>query len=77
MDDLDRAHEREEQDRAIALDAALRRNVDTEQPDEENGIRYCLDCGVDIPKARLISVPGAVRCVECKEMKERRHGSGL
>lgn len=27
----------------------------------------CIDCGEQIPEARLHAVPGACRCVECQE----------
>lgn len=30
----------------------------------------CLDCHDKIPKARLLAVPGAVRCKTCQEKKE-------
>ena len=31
---------------------------------------FCDDCGVEISKARLESVPGAIRCRSCQEIKE-------
>lgn len=43
-----------------------------EPPDEdEEGNRYCLDCGDLIPEQRLKIVPFAVRCVGCLSIKER------
>lgn len=72
VDVFDRAQEREQKDRDIAIQAALLRGRETEQPDEENGIRYCLDCSVEIPKQRLEARPDAVRCVDCKELKDIR-----
>ena len=42
-----------------------------EPPDEDDqGNRYCLDCGEAIPQARVDAVQ-AVRCVGCAEVKER------
>ncbi len=38
----------------------------------------CIDCGVDIPYARLSAYPAAVRCVSCQERTEaqlRRTGA--
>ena len=38
----------------------------------------CIDCGVDIPYARLSAYPAAVRCVSCQERAEaqlRRTGA--
>lgn len=72
VDVFDRAQEREQKDRDLAIQAELKRGIETEEPDEENGIRYCLDCGLEIPKDRLKARPDAVRCVDCKEMKDRR-----
>ncbi|WP_273149247.1 TraR/DksA family transcriptional regulator [Methylophaga thiooxydans] len=72
VDVIDRAQKREQEDNRLALKAALINDVETEQPDEENGIRYCLDCGEPIPNKRLEARPDAVRCVECKDIKDKR-----
>lgn len=72
VDVIDRAQKREQEDNRLALKAALINDVETEQPDEENGIRYCLDCGEPIPNNRLEARPDAVRCVECKDIKDKR-----
>lgn len=72
VDVIDRAQKREQEDNRLALEAALINDVETEQPDEENGIRYCLDCGEPIPNKRLEARPDAVRCVECKDIKDKR-----
>lgn len=39
---------------------------------EEGHYGVCVDCGVDIPLARLRAQPIAVRCVECQSRAE--HG---
>lgn len=31
----------------------------------------CIDCGADIPVARLLVMPQAGRCAECQERRER------
>jgi DnaK suppressor protein len=72
MDDLDRAEQQERQQRQFAIKAALNSGIETEQPDEENGIRYCLDCGMEIPQERLEARPESVRCVDCKQIKEQK-----
>lgn len=72
MDDVDRAKEREMQHRAIALAAQLKAAMETETPCEIDGLRYCLDCHEEIPQERIAIRPESVRCVPCKEQKERR-----
>ncbi|AUZ85797.1 TraR/DksA C4-type zinc finger protein [Methylophaga nitratireducenticrescens] len=72
MDDIDRAQRQEQMSRDIAIDAAKRRGVEIEQPDEEDGVRYCLDCGLEIPVQRLQARPESVRCVECKNIKDEK-----
>jgi DnaK suppressor protein len=39
---------------------------------EEGTYGTCVDCGVDIPAARLIAQPAALTCVGCQSMRERR-----
>ena len=36
----------------------------------------CVDCGTDIPYARLEVAPGATRCVGCQKRHERAQGAG-
>lgn len=36
-------------------------------------VRICTLCGEDIPAARLMARPSAMRCVDCQESMERRH----
>lgn len=36
----------------------------------------CVDCGADIPYARLEVAPGATRCVGCQARHERAQGGG-
>lgn len=58
---------------AQALHALKVRQAQMEPPDEdEDGNRYCLDCGEQIPPQRLLAVPYAVRCVPCLSKRERR-----
>nr|WP_158161713.1 TraR/DksA C4-type zinc finger protein [Vibrio mimicus] len=74
MSDLfDKAQERDQEFLALALNNhhAARRNMIQEQPDEdEEGNRYCLSCGSEIPKKRIEAQPEAVRCVSCQSRKE-------
>ena len=37
----------------------------------------CIDCGNDIPLARLQAQPWAARCVACQERFERTHATGV
>lgn len=39
---------------------------------EEGTYGTCVDCGVDIPAARLIAQPAALTCVACQSGRERR-----
>lgn len=69
--DVAQAVEQEFRDRALA--AQLTRPM--EQPDEDDeGNRYCLSCGVEIPPERLEAQPTAVRCVSCQTRKESASG---
>lgn len=72
MDDIDRAKELETRQRAAALAAQKQRAQETEAPLIVDGVRYCLDCGDPIPAARLAARPESVRCIDCKEIRERR-----
>lgn len=67
-DQFDKAQEVEQQFRDDAIAASRNRKI--EMPDEENGIRYCLDCADEIPKERIKAEPNAVRCVTCQSRKE-------
>lgn len=66
MDDLDRAKIQEQLSRKIAIDKVKDNDIETEAPDEEDGIRYCKDCGEEIDLKRLEARPHSVRCVGCK-----------
>ncbi len=33
---------------------------------------FCDYCGVDIPEARRVAVPGCQRCIDCQQLLERR-----
>lgn len=72
MDDFDRAAALELETRQRALQNQLAHSCETEQPYEEDGIRYCLDCGDQIPASRLQARPESVRCVDCKTIKEQQ-----
>jgi phage/conjugal plasmid C-4 type zinc finger TraR family protein len=82
-DPLDEGTQLAERERAYALAAIRQRSQSTEPPDDEtdeHGVyhRYCLQCGDEIPAARLKSVPFAVRCVPCltKIETEQRIANG-
>lgn len=40
------------------------------------GYGLCIDCGTDIPFARLRALPSALRCLACEEKFERSHSRG-
>ena len=72
MDNLDLAEKHEQLNRDIAIDNA-RQGHAVEPPDEENGIRYCKDCGDDIDIKRLEIQPHAVRCVGCQTDRDLKN----
>lgn len=73
IDPLDHASAVEEMLRNHAIAAHKARIVTNEVPDEdEEGNRYCVSCGDDIPAARVALVPHAVRCVKCESALEER-----
>lgn len=69
MDDLDRAKELEMQQRDESLRETLARPDHDygEKADIVDGVHYCIDCCEPIPLMRLAVLPGALRCVDCKQ----------
>lgn len=51
----------------VAIDTALKRIASGEYG-------LCIDCGVDIPTARLHANPAALRCVGCQDKTEHSKG---
>jgi len=43
---------------------------------EEGEYGDCLDCGDDIPFARLLAYPTATRCIACQSQRERTYAQG-
>ncbi len=76
-DIIDQAQQldREFNEKALAANRQ-RREFDAmlhkETPLVIDGTVVCLDCGDDIPAARIAANPAAVRCVDCQARKERR-----
>ncbi len=66
LGDLSAARQALEMRQFHALDDAARR---LDNPD----FGLCEDCGGEIPLARLIANPGAVRCIACQASHERTH----
>lgn len=52
------------------IDAALERIAN-------GSYGLCIDCGVEIPVARLQVAPAAARCIACQEKYERTHGLAI
>tara|TARA_R110002073_G_scaffold158622_1_gene313912 strand:+ start:300 stop:521 length:222 start_codon:yes stop_codon:yes gene_type:complete len=71
MDDVDRAKIIEQKNRSASVQAALNTKSKREQM-LIDGVPHCVDCYEEIPVQRLSALPGAVRCVECEEIMERR-----
>lgn len=76
MDEVDKAKELELEHRACSLNTVL--TTPDHNPGETqlfiNDTVCCVDCLDPIPPERMAIKPNAVRCVECKDQWERRHG---
>lgn len=62
-----------EQDKALAYALSLVANRTGESgpgPEWIDGRPHCIDCGAEIPLARLRAVPSTGRCVTCQEAGE-------
>ncbi|MDC8898715.1 TraR/DksA family transcriptional regulator [Escherichia coli] len=70
MDDSDCAQAVMERATERALCDRLTRKCRVE---DTLGRRVCADCGGDIPAARLVAVPDAIRCVNCQSIMEAGH----
>jgi len=68
-DEGDIAFQFEEAERVAAI-SRLRLEPQEEPDEDDQGNRYCLDCGEMIPQARVQAVQ-AVRCVDCASRLER------
>ena len=71
-DDADIANDRIEQDLQLRINAA--RGVVSSQGDPKQGTDDCIECGLEIPSARQIAIPGVDTCVHCAEVAERKSG---
>lgn len=68
-DALDKAKEREQEFREAAITAALQTSPEPKQWIQDGRI-LCLECGCEIPQARLEVDPKAAYCVPCKSELE-------
>jgi DnaK suppressor protein len=64
--DLEFALDARESAELQVIDAALKRI-------EDGSYGVCVDCGVDIPAARLHVAPETSRCIQCQEKAEHTH----
>ncbi|MBC7779322.1 MAG: TraR/DksA C4-type zinc finger protein [Proteobacteria bacterium] len=69
MVDLNAAMIERELGELKAVEAARKRFDDGEYGE-------CIDCGVDIPFARLFAYPAATRCIACQSQRERTYAQG-
>jgi DnaK suppressor protein len=60
----------------MILDEEASRVRDARQALEEGRYGTCVDCGKEIPAARLEAIPESVRCVEDQRLHEARFGGG-
>ncbi|UTV30179.1 TraR/DksA family transcriptional regulator [Photobacterium atrarenae] len=60
---------------AWLAECIYRQRKPVEIPDEDEGGRYCLSCGITIDPRRVEKAPEAVRCVSCESIREEKnHG---
>ena len=55
------------------LDLELEQVKVAQQRLDEGSYGTCIDCGKDIPEARLEAIPEAIRCIEDQERYEAHH----
>ncbi len=72
MDEIDRAQEREQQDRDAALAAAQARIAASFEPRDPRIDALCIDCDEPIDPARLAAVRATSRCTPCAAAWEAR-----
>jgi DnaK suppressor protein len=61
---------------AMILDDEAARVKEARQALEEGRYGVCVDCGKDIPPARLDAIPESIRCVEDQRLHEARLRQG-
>jgi RNA polymerase-binding protein DksA len=61
---MDIVHVARDAEELAMLDAALERVA-------SGDYGYCIDCGEEIARERLVANPAAARCTECQERSER------
>ena len=60
----------------LILEEEARRVGDARKALEEDRYGICVDCGKEIPSARLEAIPESVRCVEDQRLYEARQRQG-
>lgn len=72
-DDIDRAQDREQTDRELALKAQAARIAASSEPIDPAQAGFCIECEQPIEPARLQALRGAtVRCSACARDFEQR-----
>lgn len=66
MDDIERASNYQATFLATSLDN-ISATVDRMNTPIGEGTRFCSDCDKQIPEARILAIPGALRCIHCQE----------
>lgn len=52
--------------------ARLQHAIDNRVQYQGESAEDCDTCGVEIPQARRLAVPGCQHCVDCQSLRERR-----
>lgn len=68
-DAIDRAQEREQFDREMALAEHHKHSIDGLAT---VSVTDCIECSAEIPEARRRAVPGVQLCVDCQTTHERK-----
>lgn len=75
-DDIDRAQEREQRDRELAL-LALRERIDAASRPRDPAVDgRCVECDEAIEPGRLKALPLTNRCAACAHIAEQRRRNG-
>ena len=67
MDDADRAQERMEQDEEMRRKQREAKTITLVESRDD-----CIECGLQIPSARQIAIPGVETCIHCASVAEMR-----
>ena len=54
------------------IEAEIEAALEARKTPVRDSADFCVECGLEIPSARQIALPGVQTCVDCAEMLERK-----